>query len=405
MTKPVVPLRRRLNLALLTLYGIGVTIGAGIYVLIGPVAAHAGPGAPLAFLLAAIVMALTVCSYAELCTHFPVAASEAAYVKAAFHHRAVSTFTGLLMIAAGVIAGAAVTIGSAGYIAEFIDLPRPVLIALVVLALGAVTAWGVLESVLLASLFTIIEVGGLIAIIVAAGQAQVPIGATLLSVPSGDWASASGILFASVLAFFAFTGFENTANMAEEVHAPERNVPIAMAITLLVTTVLYILIAAIAVTAVPIEQLAASPAPLSLVYRQVAGIGPAAISAVAIVATLNTIIAQMTMATRVIYGMARQHDLPHVLGTVSHVTGTPLLATGLSAAAVLLLAWFAPLEKLAEYTSIVTLAVFALVNLSLLKLRRTSLRIRRSHIRLPIAIPILGLITSLLMIASALFAG
>src|SRR3954469_2274024 len=118
-------LRRSLTLPLLTLYGIGVTVGAGIYVLIGAVASQAGIHAPLAFVIAAIVMGLTVASYAELCARYPVAAGEAAYVRAAFGQRWVSTGTGLIMIGTGVIASATVAIGSAGYIAQFIDLPRP----------------------------------------------------------------------------------------------------------------------------------------------------------------------------------------------------------------------------------------------------------------------------------------
>lgn len=109
--KRTVTLRRRLSLPLLVLYGVGVTIGAGIYVLIGSVAGHAGMHAPLAFVLAAIVMGLTVGSYAELCTRYPVAAGEAAYVKAAFRHRALSTATGLVMIASGVVAAATVALG------------------------------------------------------------------------------------------------------------------------------------------------------------------------------------------------------------------------------------------------------------------------------------------------------
>src|SRR3569833_2229444 len=98
--------------------------------------------------------------------------------------------------------------------------------------------------------------------------------------------------------------------MVEETREPERNVPLAMAITLVVTTVLYALVAAIAVTAVALDRLAESNAPLSLVFREVAGVSPATISAIAIVATLNTIIAQMTMAIRVVYGLAQQGALP-----------------------------------------------------------------------------------------------
>lgn len=400
MSKPAISLRRRLNLALLTLYGIGVTIGAGIYVLIGPVAAHAGLSASLSFVLAAIVMGLTVCSYAELCTYFPVAAGEAAYVKAAFNNRLLSTLTGLLMIATAFVAAATVAIGSAGYIAEFTSAPAPIVIAAIVVGLGLVSGWGVLESVVLASIFTVIEVAGLLVIVFSAASTSVPVGEALLAFPS-DMDGWMGLSFASLLAFFAFTGFEDLTNMAEEVHAPERNVPIAMAITLVTTTGLYVLVAAIAVSVVPLDELASSNAPLSLVYHRVADVGPTVITIIAIVATLNTIIAQMIMGTRVIYGMARQGDLPIILGSVHGRTATPVLATGLTIIAVLLLAWLAPMERLAELTSMATLAVFALVNLALIRLRRTSVRNRPSNIRLPLIVPWLGLISSLLMMASA----
>src|SRR5665811_2153469 len=144
-------LQRRLSLPLLVLYGVGITIGAGIYVLIGAVAGHAGRYAPWSFLLAALGMALTVGSYAELATRFPVSAGEAAYVRAAFGSRLASTLTGLLTIVIGIVSSAAVALGAAGYIAQFTDLPPSAIVALLLAALGAVAAWGILESVLLAS--------------------------------------------------------------------------------------------------------------------------------------------------------------------------------------------------------------------------------------------------------------
>jgi APA family basic amino acid/polyamine antiporter len=391
-------LRRRLGLPLLVLYGTGVTVGAGIYVLVGSVAGHAGRHAPLAFMIAAIVMALTVASYAELCTRFPVAAGEAAYVKGAFGSRLLSTLTGLAMIGTGVIASATVTLGAAGYIAEFTDLPRPLVVSVVVIALGLVSAWGILESVLLASVFTLIELAGLLAIIAAAAQARTPIGDALFTLPATPaWA---GIAFASLLAFFAFIGFEDLTNVVEETHQPERNIPLAMALVLGITTILYVLIAAIAVTAVPVERLTASAAPLSLVFRELAGVSPATIAAIAIVATLNTIIAEMTLATRVVYGMAKLGDLPAVLGAVSRTTATPLTATVMIVAMVLVLALSAPLERLAEATSLATLVVFAMVNLALLKLRRDGAPPGR--ITIPIAVPMLGLASCLALIAFAL---
>ena len=396
-----VALRRRLNLPLLVLYGTGVTVGAGIYVLIGAIAGHAKTFAPLAFVFAAIVMGLTVGSYAELCTRFPVAAGEAAYVKAAFRGRWLSTATGLVMIGAAVIASSTVALGAAGYIAQFTDLPQPLVVAILIVGLGLVSAWGILESVLLASLFTIVELGGLAVIIVAAAHADLPIGAALFTVPPLDFSLWLGIAFASLLAFFAFTGFEDLTNMVEEAHAPERNVPIAMALTLVITTLLYVVIAAIAVTAVPVERLAASSAPLSLVFREVAGVSPAIISGIAIIATLNTIIAQMTMAIRVVYGMARQGDLPRALGRVSRATATPLLATTGIVALALVFALLAPFERLAEFTSLATLVVFASVNIALLKIRWDGAAPRRDIVTVPLFVPVLGLVTCLMMIGSA----
>jgi amino acid transporter len=394
-------LRRRLGPILLVLYGTGVTVGAGIYVLIGSVAAHAGLYSPWAFFLAAVVMGLTVASYAELCTRFPVAAGEAAYVRNAFRSRTLSRLTGLLMVATAVVASATVALGASGYIAQFLDWPRPVVISIVLALLGAVSIWGVLESVLLASLFTLIEIGGLLLIIALGFVKGTPIGPVLLSIPLADAGAWSGIGVASVLAFFAFIGFEDLTNMAEEAVAPERTMPVAMAVTLLATTVLYMLVAAVAVTNVPIAELAASEAPLSLVFVRLANINPAALSLIAIVATLNTILAEMTMATRVLYGMARQGDLPSQFAVVHRRTSTPIPATLVIVATTFVLTLIVPFVELAEAASLATLTIFVLVNASLIRIR---LRDGAGpHLRVPMWIPVAGFVTSLGMVVSAVF--
>ena len=401
---PIEPatLQRRLGLPLLVLYGTGITIGAGIYVLIGAVAGHAGKYAPWSFVLAAIVMALTVASYAELSTRFPVSAGEAAYVKAAFQSRIMSTLTGLLTIAVGVVSSSAVTLGSAGYIQQFLDVPQSLIVVIVVIVLGAVAAWGILESVLLASLFTLIEVGGLLAIIVAAVHVDLPIMAALAQPLPLEAGALSGIIFASLLAFFAFIGFEGLANVVEEAKVPHRDIPRAMVLTLLITTILYVAVAAIAVSAVSVERLSLSAAPLSIVFQEVAGVSPATISIIAIVATLNTILAQMTLAARVVYGMARQGNLPGIVGRVYPKTATPLVATALIVVLVIALALTVPLMRLAESTSLATLLVFALVNLALLRLRHRRVQSHGPHIRIPILVPVAGFTTCAAMIASAL---
>ena len=150
-----------------------------------------------------------------------------------------------------------------------------------------------------------------------------------------------------------------------------------------------------------VDELAASPAPLSLVFRTLAGVSPATISVIAIVATLNTILSQMTMAARVVYGLARQGDLPGFAGRVHPKTATPLIATALIVAATLALALLIPFERLAEDTSLATLVVFALVNLALLRLRHRKVHTDGPHIRVPLWVPAAGLVSCLAMMAAA----
>lgn len=400
-TSPIA-LRRQLGLPLLVLYGVGITIGAGIYVLIGAVAGHAGRYAPWSFALAGLTMAFTVGSYAELATRFPVSAGEAAYVRAAFGSRAASTLTGLMTIVIGIVSSATVALGAAGYIGQFVSWPQSAIVLLVLVVLGAVASWGILESVLLASLFTLIEAGGLVMIVAAALYSDVPFTGVLLTPPPLELAALSGVAYASLLAFFAFIGFEDLANVVEETKVPHRDLPRAMALTLIISTALYLTVAAVAVTAVPVAELAASPAPLSLVFRAVADISPLTISAIAIVATLNTILAQMTMAARVVYGMGRQGDLPRALSQVHPKTATPIIATALIVVATAVLALLVPFERLAEGTSLATLAVFALVNLSLLRLRHRKVHSPGPHARVPVWVPAAGLATCLAMMAAAL---
>jgi APA family basic amino acid/polyamine antiporter len=390
-------LQRRLGLALLVLYGTGITVGAGIYVLIGAVARHAGPYAPWSFVIAGLAMAFTVASYAELAARFPVSAGEAAYVREAFDRRALSRAVGLLTVVIGIVSSSAVAIGAAGYIREFVTAPEGLVILVLLMLIGAVASYGILESVVAASVFTVIEIGGLLLVVIAALLSDIRI--EVMPLPPLQPAVWAGVGFASLLAFFAFIGFEDLANVAEEAKSPERDLPRAMAITLVVSTVLYVAVAAVAVSAVPPAELGASKAPLSLVFQRVAHVSPATISVIAIIATLNTILAQLTMVSRVIYGMARQGDLPRGLSRVNAKTNTPLVATWLAVAIALALALAAPIERLAEGTSIATLVVFAAVNLSLIALRRQGKRPHGASFRAPVWSPWLGLVTALGLIA------
>ena len=172
-------LSRSLSLWHATLYGLGVTIGAGIYVLIGAAAARAGMHAPLAFVAAAGMMAFSAASFAELACRFPVAAGEAAYAREAFGSRRLATVVGLLVVAIAIVSAAAISNGSAGYLAVFLPLPKWVLVVAIVLAMGTVAFWGVKQSVTLAGVMTLIEIGGLLLLLAAGVTSDAPLVARL----------------------------------------------------------------------------------------------------------------------------------------------------------------------------------------------------------------------------------
>ncbi len=397
-----VKLQRSLGLWLSVLYGLGVTIGAGIYVLIAPTVARAGMQAPLAFILAALVMAPSAASFAELASRMPLSAGEATYVRAGLKSDLLARLVGLLVIATAIISAATVSRGSAGYIQVFVDLPFAFIVASVVLGLGTLTARGIWQSVSFAGVMTLVELSGLL-LIVGLGAAYTPdLTRRLPEVWSGlDGAAAwVGMAGAILLAFFAFTGFEGLANIAEEVKEPSRTLPIAIFLTLAVVTLVYAAVVWVSVVAVPREELAQTAAPLSLVFERVTGSSPAVITAIAIAATINGIIVFMVMGSRVIYGMAAQGLLPAPLARVNARTRTPLLATGLVVAAVLGLALTFPIEGLAEASSRITLIIFAFVNAALLKLKSGRSAAPAGVFVVPAWVPALGLATSLALLAS-----
>ncbi len=398
-------LNRALSLPLVVLYGIGVTIGAGIYVLIGVTAGKAGVYAPFAFLLAAAVVALSAGSFAEMAGRLPVSAGEAAYVQEGFRSKHLALGVGLLVITSATVSSAAISIGAMGYILEFLDAPEGIIIALVVLAMGAIAAWGIMESVTFASLFTLIEVAGLLAI-VAAGLINDPTLVFRLQTvipPLGDSAPWLAVYGSGLLAFFAFVGFEDIVNLAEETREPRKTLPWAIFLTLVVSTLIYVAVVSVAVLSVSPNELAASKAPLGLVFHEITGLSSIAINAIAIVATLNGVIVQIIMASRVLYGLARQNSVPEVFGSVNPVTRTPLVATGTVVGLILLLALFFPLEHLAEMTSRVVLTIFALVNAALFLIKRRGTPAPEGSFTVSIWVPIAGFVSCLFVLAGGFF--
>lgn len=395
-------LRRVLTTPLLTLYGLGVTVGAGIYVLVGATAQEAGAYASVSFLVAALVVSLTALSYAELSTRYPVSAGEAAYVEAGFNVAWVSMLVGLAVAAAGVISASAVAMGAASYLHGLAGLPEAALTIAVVLIMGLIAMWGIAESVFVAAVITVIEILGLLFVIGWGLSVDDPQGFAVLDmVPVWDADVWRGILAASLLAFFAFVGFEDMANVAEEVKNPVRTIPKAIVWTLLLATLLYVATSATVLMVVPLDTLSTSAAPLSLVFSDAPEPVKQGFGLVAIVATVNGVLIQTIMASRVLYGLSDRGLLPAPLALVAPRTKTPIIATLVVIAIILLLTQTLPIAVLAERTSQVVLFVFVLVNLSLIRVKLKSAQ-TQGYFRVPFLVPILGTTASVLLFAAGL---
>ncbi|MDJ0951972.1 MAG: APC family permease [Alphaproteobacteria bacterium] len=399
MSNDDVELKRSLNFPLLTLYGVGTIIGAGIFVLIGKVAGVAGMQGPLAFLMAAVLAGISAFSFAELSSRFPYSAGEAFYVREAFGRNDLALAVGLGVVLAGIISAGTIVNGFVGYFREFADLPDWLIIIALSLLLGAIAIWGIMESVSIAAVITIAEVGVLVVIAWAGRGAlsELPARAGELW-PGADFGLWLGICSGAVLAFYAFIGFEDMVNVAEEVHDVRRTLPLAILTALVFTGLCYVVIALVAVFAAPSAELAASEAPLAFIYERTTGRPSEWVSAVSIVSVLNGALIQVIMASRVLYGLARQGSLPHVLGRVHPRFRTPVIATGLVTGLLLVLALAFPIETLARLTSLVTLSVFAMINLALVAIKRqvaAGIHSTPTAITVPMWVPVLGAVISI----------
>ena len=366
-----IKLKRSLSLPLITFYGIGTILGAGIYVLIGEVAAKAGMFTPLSFICASFIAAFSAFSFAELSSRLPKSAGEAFYMQVAFKRRTISTAVGVMVVSIGVISAAAIVRGFTGYLQVFVQVPDWLAISCLVCLLGSVAIWGIMESAVTISIVTIIEISGLLIIVWVGADSLQGLPARMPElIPPLSWQSCSSVFAGAILAFYAFIGFEDMVNVAEEVRKPEINLPVAIILSLVITTVLYIIVSMVAILSLPLEKLAGSKAPLALIYEYKTGNSPSFIALISLFAVTNGALVQIIMASRVLYGLGKQGWLPSCLAGVNTVTRTPFLATILVTGTVLMLALWLPLVTLAHITSFVTLAVFACINGALIVIKR-----------------------------------
>lgn len=394
VSEPDTPkLKRSLGLTMLAWYGVGTIVGGGFYALVGKVAGEAGLLAPISYLLAAGIAALSAFSYAELSARYPVSSGESFYVGKGFNQRWLSTATGWLVVATGVVSAATLARAFSGFSQSFHSVSEGWIIFATVVGLALVAAAGITEAAALVGIITALEVGGLVWILAVSGDAFADLTTRLPElIPPLTTAAWSGILSGAYLCLYSFVGFEDMVNLAEEVRRPERNLPRAIFLALGITTLLYVLVTLAVVLTVPISELVASDAPLSLVMEQQSH--RAALTIVAMLAGINGAMVQIVMASRIIYGMAGRGQSPRLFARVHPKTHTPLEATFACALVVLVLALWLPLTQLAETTSTALLAVFALVNLSLWRIKgRDATPIGTFSI--PRVVPLLGCVACL----------
>ena len=370
MTKT--PLKRVITLPLLTFYGLGNILGAGIYVLIGKVAGNAGYFTPVSFFLASLVALFSTFTYAELSARYPVSAGESVYLYKGFGLKSVAAVAGLMLVAAGIVSAAAIAHGFVGYLQLYIDVPEWLGLSFPILLLGVVAVIGIKESVLIAAVLTVIEIIGLCMIIwVARDHITIEPARIQLSADDIEWAALTGSIFlGSFLAFYAFLGFEDIVNIAEEVKNPQRTLPMALLLALLIATVLYVLVSLSALSVMPPQELAETTAPLAIIFERASSSSPVWITLISLCAVINGALIQIIMASRVLYGLSCNQWIPGWFATVHPKTQTPVTATVCVTITIIIASLSLPLVELAEATSFLILAVFAMVNITLILVKR-----------------------------------
>ena len=403
-------LRRSISLWQMTLYGAGGMLGAGIYGLIGQVAAEMGSAIWLAFALSLVAAGLTGLSYASLGSRYPRAGGAAYITQRAYGRDLLTHVVGLAVACSGltsIAAGARVVGDNLQALPGLEGLPTGALAFAYVAVVAAIAYRGIRESMWANVALTLMEAGGLLLVI--AVSLRFWGSANLMEFPVGPETEAGlPLVFLAqgiVLTFYAFIGFEDSLNVAEELKNPRRNLPLGLVTALVLTVVIYMSVAISAVSVVPWQELAEANAPLAEVVARAAPWFPAWVFIVITVfAVANTGLINYVTASRLLYGMARDGHLPPLLSKVHPVRRTPHVAIGLIFALVAALILSGDISELASATVLLLLLVFLVVNgaLVVLKMRPDE---PRGGFELPIAVPALGALVCVVMFGARVGAG
>ena len=388
---------------LLLLFIVGDILGTGIYALTGKVANLVGGAVWLPFLMAFVVALLTAFSYLELVTKYPRAAGAALYTHRAFGIHFLTFIVAFAVMSSGITSASTASRAFAANLSQSIGLGFEGGIGITIIGLtfmgliAAVNLRGVGESVKLNVVLTCVELTGLLIIIViglwaiAGGQGDVS-RITEFKVAEGSsalWAAVA----ATTLAFFAMVGFEDSVNMVEETKDPIRTFPKILLLGICITGAIYLLVSISAITLVPAQELGEGETPLLKVVAAGAPSFPLSIfGVITMFAVANSALLNMLMASRLIYGMSREHVLPPVLGKVHPTRRTPFVAIAFTTLlAFALITVVGEVPALGGTTALLLLCVFTIVNVAVLVLRRDTVEHR--HFRTPTVIPVLGAVS------------
>ncbi|WP_054814272.1 APC family permease [Nocardia arizonensis] len=395
-------LKRVMGPGLLLLFVVGDILGTGIYALTGKVAAEVGGAVWVPFLVAFLVALVTGFSYLELVTKYPHAAGAALYTHKAFGVHFLTFMVAFAVMSSGITsASTAARAFAANFAAAFeFDLGTGIGVTLVSLAfmlvVAAINLRGVSEGVKLNVVLTCVELTGLLIVIViglwALGFGNGDFG-RLVDFDTGDRSAIGGVIVATTLAFYAMVGFEDSVNMAEECKEPTRIFPKVLLAGLLMTGLIYVLVSITAVALVPADQLGEGDTPLLEVVEAGAPAFPTHIFAfITMFAVANSALINMLMASRLLYGMARQGVVPYALGRVNASRRTPHVAIAFTTVLALgLILFVGEVPELGGTTALLLLAVFTVVNIAVLVLRRD--RVEHAHFRAPTPLPVVGALT------------
>jgi len=391
-------LKREINLLTLTIYGVGIIVGAGIYALVGKAAGTAGNSVWLSFLFGALLASLTAMSYSELSSMFPKSASEYHYVKNAFNSNIFGNIICWAEILVDLVACSTIVLAFSGYFSGFFNIPTVLVAGVLLILLSLINFVGIKESMTFVIIHTLIEVGGLIFVIILGAGSLGSV--NYFDMPIG----LGGVLSASALIFFAFLGFEDIVNVSEETKSPKKTVPKAVIFSLIISTFVYVLVSISVVSMSDWKMISKSEAPLAYAVHSKFGLDIGnAISLIALFATAGTSLVFLIAGSRMIYGLSDAGEIPKIFSNIHPKTRTPYIAILASMIISMIFVLLGDMKLVAGITNFFAFVVFILVNLSAIVLRYKKPDIERKF-KIPINIgkfpllPFFGLLTCLIMI-------